>query len=429
MHEAFIQYLWKYQKFTRDNLKTTAGEQVVILNPGQHNYHAGPDFFNAQIRIDEQLWAGNVEIHLKSSNWYIHNHQQDRAYDNVILHVVWEHDTEIYRKDNSPVPTLVLQHYVNTQLLDNYTKLAATGHKWLYCETHFPEVDEFLLNNWLERLYVERLERKALQVEALLQQSKNNWEAVCFQMLTKYFGLKVNGEAFASLAKSIPWSTLQKTAPNLQQLEALLMGQAGLLEGTNEDAYYQLLQKEYNYLVHKFKLSNNSVLPVQFFRLRPANFPTARLAQLAALYHNYPNLFAQLITIRSKTEAYKYFQVKVSPYWETHVNFSSPTKKSSKKLSKPFIDLLLINTVLPLQYAYAKYLGKSATDNILELAQDLAPESNAIISKFNSLRPVAHSALQTQALLQLKTEYCNKQKCLDCALGNSYLKSSANNLW
>ncbi|HLT52962.1 MAG TPA: DUF2851 family protein, partial [Flavobacteriaceae bacterium] len=221
---------------------------------------------------------------------------------------------------------------------------------------------------------------------------------------------------------------LQKTTPSLQQLEALLLGQAGLLEVTNEDTYYQLLQKEYNYSVHKFKLSNNSVLPVQFFRLRPANFPTVRLAQLAALYHNYPNLFAQLITIRSKTEAYKYFQVKVSTYWETHVNFSSPTKKSSKKLSKPFIDLLLINTVLPLQYAYAKYQGKSATDSILKLAQDLAPESNVIISKFDSLRPVAHSALQTQALLQLKTEYCNKQKCLDCALGNSYLKSSANNL-
>ena len=250
----------------------------MVTSVGQHNFNSGPDFFNAKLQIGNQLWAGNVEVHIKSSDWFLHNHEQDKAYDSVILHVVWEHDTDVFRKDNTSIPTLQLRDFTNKAVLNNYEKLFSKNGKWINCENDFALVDDFVLINWLERLYFERLERKLETIKMLLEETKNDWEAVLFIMLAKNFGLKVNGESFYSLAKSIDFSVVRKSQSNLTAIEALLFGQAGMLVDDLEIAYYLQLQKEYQFLKQKFKLKNNGVLPIQFFRLRPPNFPTIRLS-------------------------------------------------------------------------------------------------------------------------------------------------------
>src|SRR5690606_38844315 len=244
-----------------------------------------PDFFNAQLRIGNQLWAGNVEIHIKSSDWFVHHHEMDNAYDSVILHVVYEHDTEIFRQDNTVIPTLELKNYISPELLGHYQKLISNKSKWINCENDLASVSEFTIQNWLERLYIERLERKSEAVENLIKSSKNDWEAILYKMLAKNFGLKVNGEAFLSLANSIDFSIIRKSQSNQTSLEAVLFGQAKLLEQHVEESYYLELMKEYQFLKQKFSLTNENVETIQFFRLRPPNFPTIRLSQLAFLYH------------------------------------------------------------------------------------------------------------------------------------------------
>ncbi|WP_400077675.1 DUF2851 family protein [Winogradskyella sp. R77965] len=420
MQEDFLHYIWKHKAFDAFNLKTTKGESVTISQLGQHNHNAGPDFFNAQLNIDGQLWAGNVEIHIKSSDWYVHNHEIDKAYDNVILHVVWEHDTEIFRKDNTEISTLELKHYIDKGLIDNYQKLMSSK-SWINCEASFSEVDDFLLNNWLERLYIERLERKSEDILELLKASNNNWEAVLFKMLTKNFGLKVNGEPFLSLANSFDFSIVRKLQNDTLALEALFFGQAGLLKDDVQEVYYLKLQEKYQFLKQKFKLNNQGVLPMQFFRLRPPNFPTIRLSQLANLYHRRINLFSEVITSTSKEEVYKTFNIETSEFWKSHFTFSKSSKASKKALSKSFIDLLIINTIIPLQFSYAKSQGKTIEDHIFNFIKQLSVEKNSIVTKFLDLKPIKKQALSSQALLQLKQNYCDKNKCLQCAVGNSLI--------
>ena len=421
MQEDFLHYIWKHKKIDFSNLKTTNGEDVVISQVGQHNFNSGPDFFNAKIKIGEQLWAGNVEIHLKSSDWFLHNHEQDKAYDNVILHVVWEEDTDVFRKNNSAIPTLELKHCVDTSLLDNYHKLFSKKDTWINCESDFASVDAFVLDNWIECLYFERLERKSETIDSLLKSSKNDWEAVLFKMLTKNFGLKVNGESFFSLSNSIDFSIIRKMQTKLQSMEALLFGQSGLLDDDLEIPYYLSLVKEYNFLKQKFNLENNQVLPLQFFRLRPLNFPTIRLSQLATLYNKHQNLFSKVIQINNRDEFYELFKVSTSEFWKTHYTFNKESKSLTKTVSKSFIDLILINTILPLKFSYAKQKGDEIDNQIVKLASEIASEKNSIIDAFNNLRKVSKSALQSQSLIQLKTEYCGKNKCLQCAIGNSLI--------
>lgn len=421
MQEDFLHYIWKHKKFQIHNLKTEAGESIILNNIGQHNMNAGPDFFNAQLKIGNQLWAGNVEIHVKSSDWFLHNHEQDKAYDNVILHVVWEHDTEVFRKDNSVIPTLELKHVLEPAILNNYEALFGKQNKWINCENNFATIDDFILSNWLERLYFERLERKAQTIETLLKDSKNNWEAVLFKMIAKNFGLKVNGESFFSLAQSVDFSVIRKTQSNQQTLEALLFGQAGLLEQDVQEGYYLNLVKEYQFLKQKFKLENTQVLPLHFFRLRPPNFPTIRLSQLASLYHVHQNIFSKIIELNSLDDFYKLFKVSTSAFWKTHYTFQKESKASSKMLSKSFIDLLLINTILPIKFCYAKQKGEEVDDDIIKIATAIDSEKNSIIDAFNNLKKVSKSSLKSQALIQLKTEYCDKNKCLKCAIGSTLI--------
>ena len=421
MQEDFLHYIWKYKKIDITNLKTTNGENISIVSIGQHNLNSGPDFFASKLKIDNQLWAGNVEIHVKASDWFVHNHETDKAYDNVILHVVWEHNIDIFRKDNSVIPTLELKAIVLKEALKNYQKLFSKKQKWINCENDFQTVDDFVIQNWLERLYFERLERKSIDIQKQLKASSNNWEEVLFKMLTKNFGLKVNGEAFLSLANSFDFSVVRKQQFRQTSLEALFFGQADLLEDDIQDIYYLELVKEYQFLKQKFNLKNQNVMLLQFFRLRPANFPTVRLSQLAMLYYKQQSLFSKIMEAKSIDELYKLFKVTTSAFWETHFTFNKASSHSKKVITKSFIDLLLINTIIPLKFSYAKYLGKAGDDNIIEIIQSITSEKNSIVEKFYSLKPVSKTALQSQALLQLKNEYCDKNKCLQCAVGNVLL--------
>jgi len=421
MQEDFLHYLWLHKKLDVLHLKTTQHERLDIVNVGQHNHNSGPDFFNGQIRIEDQLWAGNIEIHIKSSDWFVHGHEQDAAYDNVILHVVYEHDTDIFRSDNSTIPTLELKSFISSEILKNYQKLFSSKQKWINCEQDFPDVDGFMLKNWQERLYFERLERKSKAIEDVLKSSKNDWEAVLFKLLSKNFGLKVNGLAFESVANSLEFSIVRKTSSKLEQLEALLFGQAGLLEKKGSSSYYETFQKEYKFLKQKFQLDNQGVINLQFFRLRPPNFPTIRLSQLANLYHKEQQLFSKIISAENLKEIYSLFEVSTSSFWNTHYTFHKESKQSTKKVTKAFVDLLLINTILPIKFCYAKQNGEANEHKLLEIINEIAAEKNSIVDGFSQMKHKPKSALESQAFIQLKTEYCDKNKCLQCAIGNSLL--------
>ena len=423
MKEDFLHYLWKFKKFDISSLKTSNGEDITIVNVGQYLQLAGPDFFNAQITIGNQKWAGNVEIHIKSSDWYVHHHERDEAYDSVILHVVWEHDTEVFRKNNTEIPVLELKNYVSKETLEKYQSLL-TPKSWIYCEKQLEAINEFTVNNWKERLFFERLERKSINIQELLVQTNQDWEAVLFCLLAKNFGLNTNGELFLKIAQSIPFSVFRKESFELENIEALLFGKAGLLNIEKEDRYFKNLLTRFNYLEHKFQLEQSVFEPVQFFKHRPDNFPTIRLSQLANVYHSQHNLFSKVINANSIESIYDFFRVSVSNYWQNHYQFDKESPKKNKMLSKSFIDLIVINTIIPIQFAYAKSQGKEISEDLIRLMQNVAPESNTIIQKFSSFGVKSKNAFDTQSLLQLKNEYCNKSKCLDCAIGMELLKKS-----
>ena len=421
MKEDFLHYLWKFKKFDTLNLKTSNGEEITIVNVGQYLELAGPDFFNAQIVIGNQKWAGNVEIHLKSSDWYLHNHERDSNYENVILHVVWEHDTEIFRQNNTEIPVLVLKNYVDTATLANYQSLMA-AKSWIFCEKQLQDVDQFTLKNWQERLFFERLERKSKPIFELLEQTNNDWEAVLFFLLAKNFGLNTNGKIFLKIAQTIPFSIIRKESFEVENLEALLLGNAGLLDSEKEDNYFKDLKFRFFYLLNKYQIEKKTLEPVQFFKHRPDNFPTIRLSQLANLYHSQQNLFSKISSLNSVAVIYKVFEVSVSNYWQYHYQFDKESPKKSKKLSKSFVDLIVINTIIPLQFAYAKSQGKEISEDLIHLLNEVLPEKNAIMDKFTSFGLKPKNAFETQSLLQLKNEYCNKSRCLDCAIGMELLK-------
>lgn len=422
MKEDFLHYVWRYKKFATSGLKTHSGQEIVILQTGQFNTASGPDFFNARIRTDGQIWAGNVEMHVRSSDWYAHGHETDPAYDNVILHVVWEHDAEIYDAAQQPLPTLVLKSYVPDQLLKNYDALMKVKRSHINCEYAFADIDKWVKDHWFERLYMERLEQKTNHIYTLLSHCHNDWEAVLFRLLARYFGTKVNADAFESMAANTPFSVVRKSADDALRLEALFFGQSGLLDKDSTHAHFAALKNEYQYQSHKYQLDNRGVLRPQFFRLRPPNFPTIRLSQLAQLYHQNTVLFQSMVEAQKVETFYALLKVKASDFWDTHYHFEAPSKKSSKFLTRSFIDVLLINAVFPLLFAYAQKQEKANADKILHWMATLSPENNRFTQIFQNLQPVNNHALCSQALLQLYHEYCAKNRCLSCAFGNFLLK-------
>jgi len=420
VREELLAYLWKTQNFSRRSLKSTNGDKLVVVKPGQENAHAGPDFFNAHVQINDTLWVGNVELHVRSSDWFAHKHQTDKNYDNVVLHVVWQDDVPVYDVSQQPMPTLCLAEYAPKNLIDRYTKWLAQSNKWILCADNLNRIPHYLRKQFFERLYVERLMEKTALFQSWLTLTKNNWEAVFFIALAKGFGLKQNGMAFAQMALSIPWNVVLKSAENAENLEALLMGQAGVFDKPSVHAYYQKQHATFSYLKHKHRLKPIPE-PVVFFRLRPSNFPTIRLAQLAWLMHQKPRLLTFVQKGKTIDDWYKILDAKTSGFWETHYHFDTPSKKHTNRLTKSFKQLLLLNAIFPFLFQYYDYVGDNRKELVLDLARQLSAEKNVFVSHFTGLGCAIDDALESQACIQLKTTYCEQRRCLQCTFGHKLL--------
>ncbi|MDR0230199.1 MAG: DUF2851 family protein [Flavobacteriaceae bacterium] len=420
MRESFVHYLWSKQMFVTPQLMSVQNEKIQVVHPGVFTGKDGPDFFNAQLYLNEQLWAGNVEIHLKASDWYAHRHEEDIRYDNVILHVVWEFDVPVFRTDGTEVPTLAVSQYTCASIQEKCKELFIPK-KRLNCEKHLHTVSSIVWMQWKERLYVERLEQKVLPIQVLSNTTSNHWEYVFFCFLAKSFGLNSNADIFFGMAQKLSVSIIYKHSNSLLQLEAMFMGLVGLLDNSdaNDDSYVLQLKKEWIFIKEKWQLESTSKAELQFFQLRPSNFPTVRLAQLAAWLFKNKNDIATLLTTKDIGFIRKSFDIEVSEYWKDHYVFNTTSKVTKKKLSKSFIDLVIMNTIVPLQFAFSKYKGEDneTTDKVLEMMYALKPEVNTVVSFFNGLGVPVDSAVDSQALLQLKKQYCDKNKCLQCTIG------------
>ena len=419
--EDFLHYLWRLKRFPITNLKTTEGEPIQIINVGEHNTHAGPDFTNARIKIGTTLWAGNVEIHILSSEWIRHQHEKDKAYDNVILHVVLEEDQPIFRQNGERIPCLELKKMIPPKLSKMYLKLLNNEY-WIPCQHQFATVPQITKNIWLDRLLVERLEHKIKLITQSLENNRYDWETSFHQQLARNFGVVVNMDPFELLAKSIPLNILAKHKNNLLQIEALLFGQAGMLEKSFVDDYPKKLQKEYLFLQKKCQLKSLRSESWKLLRMRPANFPTIRIAQFAYLFFQSNHLFSKILAAKNVKELEHMFVVKVSPYWHTHYIFDKISPKRKKTLGKSMIHLLIINTIVPFLFAYGKHkAAENYVDKAMQLLEELPPEKNNQITKWKNLGLEPTSAYQTQALLELKKKYCAEHRCLSCAVGHVVL--------
>lgn len=416
MKEDFLQFVWKHGLYLKDKLETTGGEALEIISPGQSNQDSGPDFFNARVRIGQTSWAGNIEIHQKSSHWYQHRHDSDAAYDNVILHVVEVHDKNVQVK-NHQLPTLILGY--RDEILNNYENLLQSKH-WIACQERLPEVDPFILRFWFSSLMIERLESKTGEIVKLLDQNKNNWNETFYQLLARNFGMKTNALPFELLAKSLPLNILSKHKNDLFQTEALLFGQSGLLNETLlGDDYFLSLRKEYSFLYKKYGLSGMESHLWKFMRLRPINFPTVRIAQLAQLIHHSSALFSHILETEDPDELRKLFKVTASEYWDTHYRFNKPSgERRPKVLGDSAFNNLVINTIVPLLFVWGEqHMDQGMKDRALLLLEKLEAEENQIIRKWNEAGIESRTAFETQALLQLKNNYCDQKRCLNCQLG------------
>lgn len=418
-------YIWTHRLFDRGELITTHGSKVQVIDPGRQNSDAGPDFFNAKVRIAGKLWAGNVEIHRRSSDWLKHDHHKDRAYDSVILHVVEIADTEIYRTNGEAIPQLEMKcspdFHKDYDCLVNHTG-------FLSCRDKLGEIEPIWVSDWITALSMERLQQKTERILSGLEQYRGSWEDVCYLTLSRNLGFNLNSDTFERLARSLPLLFLKKHADSLIQVEAFLFGQAGFLDEQLyvDDVYFQHLAKEYQFLRNKFGLSPIEKENWKFLRLRPANFPHQRIAALAQLIHNGFSLFSRICEIKEEKEFRKLFDIRLSGYWDTHYSFGQSSPFRSKVLGSSAIDILLINTVAPLLYAYGIKVGEEKYMEVaLSLLEELKPERNTIIQQFGEVGLRAVNALDSQALIQLHKEYCVKKKCLYCRIGHRILAKTA----
>lgn len=421
MTEEFLHHIWKFRLFNQQHLLTQQQQTIIIKNVGEQNTDAGPDFFNARIAIGDTLWAGNVEIHINASDWNKHDHPNNKAYDNIILHVVYNNDTIIHRNNGEPFPTLELKLLIHEQVYERYLHIKSNTFG-IPCEKLIHTVNNFTITTWLNRLMVERLEGKALFILNKLELNKNNWEETFYQLIGRTFGQKVNAIPFELLTKALPFGYVSKHKDNLLQLEALFYGTAGLLENVINDTYYNRLQLEFKFLKQKFDIKPIDGHLWKFLRLRPANFPTLRIAQFAQLIHKTEHLFSKLIQAETLNELIALFDITTSSYWENHYQFGKVSLTQQKKLGNSAIESLLINTVIPLLFVYGKHRNEEKySERALLLAEKIKPEKNSTISAWQSLNLCPKTAGQTQALLQLTENYCRPKKCLQCAIGNKII--------
>ncbi len=421
MTEDFLQFIWEQRLFDTENIKSTDGERIEVLDPGVRNTDSGPDFFNAKVRIDDTLWVGNIEIHRMASDWLKHRHQADYAYDSIILHVVDSFDQDVFRKSGNKIPAMVLNY--SPVLLENYRSLL-NSKAWIPCQSRFLSIDPIVLRIGFNRLLVERLQEKTGEIMEKLHQNQRNWNETFYQFLARNFGFKTNAMPFELMAKSLPMNILGKHKDNPFQIEALLFGQSGLLsELLWADDYYFELRKEYEFLMKKYSLKPIPGHLWKYLRLRPVNFPTIRIAQFAALIYRSSGLFSKITETGSLNELKGMFNVKASPYWDTHYKFGLVSRETSKNLGNSATENIIINTVIPFLFVYGEQNNKHhLKENAIEWLEHLSPETNSVISGWQKLDVRPHSAFDTQALIQLKTRYCSARKCLKCHVGNKLIR-------
>ena len=428
--EQLLHYVWKHKLFPLGELKTTDGESVEVIDPGLHNHHAGPDFFNAKIIIDRTLWVGNVEIHDKSGDWYQHGHDQDHRYDNVILHVAGEIDTPVMNAEGNylrqmqlDVPVWVKAHYQELLATDTYPP----------CYRISPDLTRLTVHAWMAALQTERLEQKTIAIRQRVERCGGSWEDAYFVTLARNFGFGVNGDTFEEWAYHIPLPAVGKHRDDLFQVEAIFMGQAGLLNLEAIPSYYQKdalnegyfakLKNEYTYLAHKFSLKAMDYQLWRFLRLRPQNFPHIRLSQLACFYYERKAGLSQLVECETMTQLKELMNSHVTPYWETHYTFGSTSCRNEKHISPQSQNLLIINTAIPMLFAYGRHQSKEyLCDRAFDFLEQLKAENNYIIRMWQQCGLPVQSAGDSQALIQLKKEYCDKKECLRCRFGYEYLK-------
>ncbi len=418
MNERLLQYIWQFQYFNLNELFTESDEAIEILYAGRYNTNQGPDFLDAKIIIGDTTWAGNVELHVKSSDWESHRHSSDINYRNIILHVVWKDDVTL----DFPFPVLELQSRVPKLLLKKYHDLMQSP-AFIACEKSIYQLDDFTWNNWKERILIERLIEKSQVVKDYLQQNNNHWEETFWWLLAKNFGIKVNSEAFEKIAMSLPLSILSKHKNQIHQVEALLFGQAGLLSGDFKDGYSRLLQKEYLFLQKKYKLMPVKI-QLHFLRMRPSNFPTIRLAQLAMLLHRSVRLFSKIIETEKLAEVKQLLAVSANDYWHYHYLLDEESIFKEKKLGSQMMENILINSIIPILFVHGQYLDESKyKDKALRWLEETAAEKNNLTKGFAGIGIKIKNAFDSQALIQLRNSYCSQRRCLECAIGNKILKT------
>ena len=431
--EELLHYVWKHKLLPLSTLQTTDGRIVEVIDPGLHNRNAGPDFFNAKVSIGGTLWVGNVELHLKSSDWYVHGHDRDARYNNVVLHVVSQADGDVLTEDGRYLPQLVLQ--VPPTVKANYQELLHAD-KYPPCYKIIPSLSTLLVHAWMAALQTERLEQKTQAISLRAKQAGNSWEDAYFQTLARNYGFGINGDAFEVWARSVPLSAVGKHRDDLFQIEAIFMGQAGLLNEQSiperyladalNEGYFTKLRNEYLYLRHKFQLQPMAPAVWRFLRLRPQNFPHIRISQLANLFYERRSSLSALLECETVDALRRLLATHVTPYWETHYVFGSESPRNSKKMSISSIDLLLINTAIPMLFAVGRHRQREELcDRAFDLLEQLKAEKNHIITMWQECGLPVKNAGDSQALIQLKREYCDRKDCLRCRFGYEYLRSNA----
>ena len=416
MKEMFLYYVWEHRLVNRP-LETTSGQPVEVVATGYRNTDSGPDYLEARVRIGGQLWAGQVEIHVRTSDWLRHGHQHDPAYRNVVLHVVHEHDAVV-----NDIPVVELKGRFDASLYYHYERFTQT-QRWIACERQLNEVSVFAKNTWLERMAVERLQEKSKNVDKLLIANKFDWEETLYKLLLRYFGMKVNNEAFETLAMLLPFKTLLKHADQLVQVEAMLLGCSGFLELDTDEAYPLRLKREFKAMQSKFGLLSLPASRWKFMRMRPVNFPTVRLAQLAQLIHQHGALFSKVKEAPTLTDAKALFDVRASDYWDTHYRLGIEGPSRPKHLGEGTADVLMVNAVVPLLFCYGKFhKDESYCEKALLFLEDTPAEDNAIVRHYAQCGLTADNAMQTQALLHLHNRYCKQKRCLECRIGNLLMR-------
>jgi hypothetical protein len=417
--EAFLHYIWQYQYFNKEGLQTSDDEPLQIFKPGIINTNSGPDFSDARIGIGNLEWRGSVEIHIKASGWTDHQHSTDEAYEKVVLHVVWENDRSIFHSDGSPIPTLELKGRVAPDLWARYRELV-TNPETIPCTENWSQVSEISKLSMLDKVVADRLQEKSKNVENTLAKTNGDWEETCYRLLCKNFGFKVNAEAMEQLAEALPYKVILKSVDKPYQVEALLLGQAGFLEKPSEDEYISLLKREFKLLSKKFNLEGKQMREAQwrFLRLRPANFPTIRLAQLAALFSIHANLFSKILVSKTSKELIELLLVTQSDYWLHHYQIGKPAVTQVDSLGKSSIHNLIINSVAPLLTAYGRlHDDQNYIDRAVELLQQVPTENNKITRQWNNLGFKVKTAFDSQGLIELYNNYCTKRRCLECTIG------------